>query len=67
MQILYFFETQRFWSDINLLQKISLDIIQAREAKSTDKENLLNSMLKGFDKKAGRQMHVSVVCDGPAL
>jgi cytochrome P450/NADPH-cytochrome P450 reductase len=65
-QIFYFFENRRFWSDIDLLRKSSLDIIQARKAKSTDKEDLLNSMLNGFDKKAGRKMHVSVICDGPA-
>ena len=66
MQIFYFFENRQFWSNIDLLRKTSLDIIQARKDNSTDEKDLLNSMLNEADSKTGKNMSVSVVRDGPA-
>lgn len=58
-QMFYRAETQKYWDDIALLQKTSLDVIQTRKAHPNDKKDLLNGMLNGVDPKTGEKMSVS--------
>ncbi|KAH7085823.1 NADPH-cytochrome P450 reductase-like protein [Paraphoma chrysanthemicola] len=55
-QMFYRGETQKYWEDIELLRKTSLDVIQNRRSNPTDKKDLLNGMLNGIDPKTGEKM-----------
>lgn len=57
-QMFYRAETQKYWEDIELLRKTSLDVINARRANPSDKKDLLNGMLNGVDPKTGEKMTV---------
>jgi len=59
-QLFYRQETQKYWEDIELLRKTSLDVIKTRREIPTDKKDLLNGMLNGVDPKTGEKM---TVCD----
>ena len=59
MQMFYSAETQKYWRDIDLLRKTSLEVIETRKNNPTDKKDLLNGMLKGVDPKTGKKMTVS--------
>lgn len=59
-QMFYRAETQKYWDDIALLRKTSLDVIKARKENPNDKKDLLNGMLNGVDRKTGEKMSVSV-------
>ena len=61
-QMFYRAETQKYWEDIELLRKTSMDVIKTRRANPTDKKDLLNGMLNGVDPKTGEKMTVSGVC-----
>lgn len=58
-QMFYRAETQKYWDDIELLRKTSLDVINTRRANPTEKKDLLNGMLSGVDPKTGEKMTVS--------
>lgn len=55
-QILYFSENKRYWENIELMRKTSLDVIRARKKNPTDRKDLLNGMLNGVDTKTGEKM-----------
>ncbi|KAH7095469.1 NADPH-cytochrome P450 reductase-like protein [Paraphoma chrysanthemicola] len=55
-QMFYRGETQKYWEDIELLRKTSLEVIQTRRNNPTDKKDLLNGMLNGVDPKTGEKM-----------
>lgn len=55
-QMFYRAETQKYWDDIALLRKTSLEVIQNRKDHPNDKKDLLNGMLKGVDPKTGEKM-----------
>ena len=61
-QMFYRAETQKYWDDIDLLRKTSLEVIKTRRENPTDKKDLLNGMLNGVDPKTGEKMTVSLVC-----
>ncbi|CAE7012814.1 hypothetical protein HRS9139_02143 [Pyrenophora teres f. teres] len=63
MQMFYGAETQKYWRDIDLLRKTSLDVVETRKKNPTDKKDLLNGMLKGVDPKTGKKMPEESVMD----
>lgn len=60
-QMFYRAETQKYWDDIALLRKTSLEVIQNRKDNPNDKKDLLNGMLKGIDPKTGEKMNVGLL------
>ncbi|USP74599.1 uncharacterized protein yc1106_01873 [Curvularia clavata] len=62
-QMFYGAESQKYWSDIELLRKTSLEVINTRRANPTDKKDLLNGMLNGVDPKTGEKMTDDNVID----
>ncbi|KAF2023181.1 NADPH-cytochrome P450 reductase-like protein [Setomelanomma holmii] len=62
-QMFYRAETQKYWEDIELLRKTSLEVIQTRRNNPTDKKDLLNGMLNGVDSKTGEKMTDDSVID----
>ncbi|KAF2019092.1 cytochrome P450 [Aaosphaeria arxii CBS 175.79] len=56
-------ESRKYWADIELLRKTSMDVIQSRKANPTDKKDLLNAMLNGVDPKTGEKMSEESVMD----
>jgi cytochrome P450/NADPH-cytochrome P450 reductase len=58
-QMFYGAESQKYWRDIELLRKTSMDVIKTRRENPTDKKDLLNGMLNGVDSKTGKKMTVS--------
>jgi cytochrome P450/NADPH-cytochrome P450 reductase len=58
-QMFYRAETQKYWDDIELMRKTSMEVITARRQNPTDKKDLLNGMLNGVDPKTGEKMTVS--------
>jgi cytochrome P450/NADPH-cytochrome P450 reductase len=57
-QMFYGAESQKYWRDIELLRKTSMDVIKTRRENPTDKKDLLNGMLNGVDPKTGEGMTV---------
>jgi cytochrome P450/NADPH-cytochrome P450 reductase len=57
-QMFYGAESQKYWRDIELLRKTSMDVIKTRRDNPTDKKDLLNGMLNGVDSKTGKKMTV---------
>jgi cytochrome P450/NADPH-cytochrome P450 reductase len=55
-QMFYRTETAKYWEDIELLRKTSLEVIKTRRENPTDKKDLLNGMLYGVDPKTGETM-----------
>ncbi|KAF1937047.1 NADPH-cytochrome P450 reductase-like protein, partial [Clathrospora elynae] len=55
-QMFYRAETQKYWDDIELLRKTSLEVIKTRRENPTEKKDLLNGMLNGVDSKTGEKM-----------
>ncbi|CAO2650266.1 Nn.00g015580.m01.CDS01 [Neocucurbitaria sp. VM-36] len=62
-QMFYRAETQKYWEDIELLRKTSLEVIKTRRNNPTDKKDLLNGMLNGVDPKTGEKMNDESVID----
>ncbi|EUC47483.1 hypothetical protein COCMIDRAFT_35012 [Bipolaris oryzae ATCC 44560] len=62
-QMFYGAETQKYWRDIELLRKTSLEVIETRRENPTDKKDLLNGMLSGVDPKTGEKMTDENVID----
>ncbi|KAH9870830.1 hypothetical protein IAQ61_006309 [Plenodomus lingam] len=62
-QMFYRAETQKYWDDIALLRKTSLEVIQNRKDNPNDKKDLLNGMLKGVDPKTGEKMSDENIID----
>jgi cytochrome P450/NADPH-cytochrome P450 reductase len=62
-QMFYGAESQKYWRDIELLRKTSLDVIKTRRENPTDKKDLLNGMLNGVDSKTGKKMTDENVID----
>lgn len=62
-QIFCVLENRRYWRNIDLLRKTSLDVVQTRKENPTDKNDLLSGMLDGVDPKTGEKMSVGVTCD----
>jgi cytochrome P450/NADPH-cytochrome P450 reductase len=58
-QMFYGAESQKYWRDIELLRKTSMDVIKTRRENPTDKKDLLNGMLNGVDKQTGEKMTVT--------
>jgi cytochrome P450/NADPH-cytochrome P450 reductase len=58
-QMFYRAETAKYWEDIELLRKTSLEVIKTRREHPTEKKDLLNGMLYGVDPKTGETMNVS--------
>lgn len=58
-QMFYRTETAKYWEDIELLRKTSLEVIKTRRENPTEKKDLLNGMLYGVDPKTGETMSVS--------
>lgn len=58
-QMFYRTETTKYWEDIELLRKTSLEVIKTRRQNPTEKKDLLNGMLYGVDPKTGETMSVS--------
>lgn len=59
--VLHPFENHHYWSDIELLRKLSSDIINERKrqpASTVSRTDLLNAMLYGMDTETGEQMTV---------
>ncbi|KAH8731262.1 cytochrome P450 [Phaeosphaeriaceae sp. PMI808] len=55
-QMFYRAESQKYWEDIELLRKTSLEVIKTRRDNPTEKKDLLNGMLFGVDPKTGEKM-----------
>lgn len=70
-QMFYRAEAQKYWDDIELLRKTSLEVIKTRRENPTDKKDLLNGMLNGVDPRTGEKMTVSswlvVTLNSPGL
>ncbi|KAF2833493.1 NADPH-cytochrome P450 reductase-like protein [Ophiobolus disseminans] len=62
-QMFYRAESQKYWEDIELLRKTSLEVINTRRENPTDKKDLLNGMLNGVDPKTGEKMTDDSVID----
>jgi cytochrome P450/NADPH-cytochrome P450 reductase len=62
-QMFYGAESQKYWRDIELLRKTSMDVIKTRRENPTDKKDLLNGMLNGVDKQTGEKMTDESVID----
>ncbi|CAN9447262.1 unnamed protein product [Alternaria alternata] len=62
-QMFYGAESQKYWRDIELLRKTSMDVIKMRRDNPTDKKDLLNGMLNGVDSKTGKKMTDESVID----
>ncbi|KAH6838702.1 NADPH-cytochrome P450 reductase-like protein [Alternaria alternata] len=62
-QMFYGAESQKYWRDIELLRKTSMDVIKTRRDNPTDKKDLLNGMLNGVDSKTGKKMTDESVID----
>ncbi|KAH7385832.1 NADPH-cytochrome P450 reductase-like protein [Pyrenochaeta sp. MPI-SDFR-AT-0127] len=62
-QMFYRAETQKYWDDVELLRKTSLEVIQTRREHPTDKKDLLNGMLNGVDPRTGEKMTDESVID----
>ncbi|KAL5115197.1 hypothetical protein ACEQ8H_006871 [Pleosporales sp. CAS-2024a] len=62
-QMFYRAETAKYWEDIELLRKTSMEVIQNRRANPTDKKDLLNGMLNGVDPKTGEKMSDESIMD----
>jgi cytochrome P450/NADPH-cytochrome P450 reductase len=60
-QMFYRAETAKYWEDIELLRKTSMEVIKTRRENPTDKKDLLNGMLSGVDPKTGEKMSVSEI------
>jgi cytochrome P450/NADPH-cytochrome P450 reductase len=58
-QMFYRAETAKYFEDIELLRKTSLEVIKTRRENPTDKKDLLNGMMYGVDPKTGETMSVS--------
>lgn len=56
-------ESTKYWADIELLQRTSMEVIQSRKANPTEKKDLMNAMLKGVDPKTGEKMTDESVMD----
>ncbi|KAF2657550.1 NADPH--cytochrome P450 reductase [Lophiostoma macrostomum CBS 122681] len=56
-------ESQKYWDDIELLRKTSMEVIKARQNDPTDKKDLLNAMLNGVDPKTGEKMTEESIMD----
>lgn len=53
-QYFYRNHTYKYQSDIDLMQKVSTDVVAHRRKFPNDKKDLLNAMLKGIDPKTGQ-------------
>ncbi|RMZ69227.1 hypothetical protein GMOD_00003168 [Pyrenophora seminiperda CCB06] len=62
-QMFYGAETQKYWRDIALLRKTSLEVLETRKSNPTDKKDLINGMLNGVDPKTGKKMTEESVMD----
>lgn len=58
-QMFYRAETTKYWDDVELMRKTSLEVIKTRREHPTEKKDLLNGMLYGVDPKTGETMSVS--------
>lgn len=56
-------ESTKYWEDVELLRKTSLDVINARKERPTDKKDILNAMLNGVDPKTGEKMSEDSIID----
>jgi cytochrome P450/NADPH-cytochrome P450 reductase len=66
-QMFYRTETAKYWEDIELLRKTSLEVIKTRRENPTEKKDLLNGMLHGVDPKTGETMSVSSLHVDPQI
>jgi cytochrome P450/NADPH-cytochrome P450 reductase len=57
-QMFYRAETAKYWENIELLRKTSMEVIKTRRENPTEKKDLLNGMLYGVDPKTGETMSV---------
>jgi cytochrome P450/NADPH-cytochrome P450 reductase len=62
-QMFYRAETAKYWEDIELLRKTSMEVIKNRRENPTDKKDLLNGMLNGVDPKTGEKMSDESIMD----
>ncbi|OAK94348.1 cytochrome P450 [Phaeosphaeriaceae sp. SRC1lsM3a] len=62
-QMFYRAETAKYWEDIELLRKTSLEVIKTRRENPTEKKDLLNGMLYGVDSKTGETMSDDNIVD----
>jgi cytochrome P450/NADPH-cytochrome P450 reductase len=58
-QMFFRAENAKYWENIELLRKTSLEVIKTRRENPTDKKDLLNGMMYGVDPKTGETMSVS--------
>ncbi|KAF1345633.1 cytochrome P450 [Lizonia empirigonia] len=63
VQILCVLENRRYWRNIDLLRKTSLDVVQTRKENPTDQDDLLSGMLAGVDPQTGEKMSDDSVVD----
>ncbi|KAF1911690.1 cytochrome P450 [Ampelomyces quisqualis] len=62
-QMFYRAETAKYWEDVELMRKTSLEVIKTRRESPTEKKDLLNGMLHGVDPKTGEKMSDESIVD----
>ncbi|KAF2447682.1 NADPH-cytochrome P450 reductase-like protein [Karstenula rhodostoma CBS 690.94] len=62
-QMFYRSETAQYWDNVQLLRKVSQEVINKRKQNPTQKKDLLNGMLNGVDPKTGETMNEESIID----
>ncbi|KAK7193653.1 hypothetical protein DPSP01_000204 [Paraphaeosphaeria sporulosa] len=62
-QMFYRSETAQYWENVQLLRKVSQEVIDKRKQNPTQKKDLLNGMLNGVDPKTGEKMNEESIID----
>lgn len=54
---------QQFFSDIDVLRKTALEVLEARKESHSDRKDLLSAMMNGVDPKTGKKISDSSIVD----